>query len=155
RFGVPKDEVSMPGLHFHWWPIETMEKVVTAEKLLTIGESTRAGGGSSGLMLSSDQNLVDVQFTVAYQVSDPKQNLFNVSDPDAMVRQVAESAMREVVGRRPAQDIFRDDRGGIATEVRDIVQSTIVAYGAGLTINAISIEDAAPPREVADAFDEV
>jgi membrane protease subunit HflK len=155
RFGVPKDEVSMPGLHFHWWPLETVEKVVTAEKLLNIGDGSRTGSGTSGLMLSGDQNLVNVQFTVAYQVSDPKDNLFNVADPEAMVRQVAESAMREVVGRRPAQDIFRDDRSGIAADVRDIVQSTLDNYRAGLTVNAISIEDAAPPREVADAFDEV
>ena len=72
-----------------------------------------------------------------------------------MVRQVAESAMREVVGKRPAQDIFRDDRQGIADAVRAIIQTTLDEYGTGLTINAVSIEDAAPPREVADAFDEV
>src|SRR5690606_27234402 len=82
-------------------------------------------------------------------------NLFNVYDPESMVRQVAESAMREVVGRRPAQDIFRDDRSSIASEVRDIIQNSLDSYAAGLTVNAISIEDAAPPREVADAFDEV
>ena len=110
---------------------------------------------ASGLMLSGDQNIVNVQFSVAYQVSDPKAYLFNVSDPDGMLRQVAESAMREAVGRRPAQDIFRDDRQGIADAVRDIIQTTLDDYGAGLTVNAISIEDAAPPREVADAFDEV
>src|SRR5690606_29175972 len=101
------------------------------------------------------QNIVDVRFTVAYQVAEPVEYLFNVDDPDGMVRQVAESAMREVVGRRPAQDIFRDDRQGIAEEVRSIIQSTLDEYGAGLTVNALSIEDAAPPREVADAFDEV
>lgn len=60
-----------------------------------------------------------------------------------------------MVGRRPAQDIFRDDRQGIAENVREITQTTLDEYGSGLTINAISIEDAAPPREVADAFDEV
>lgn len=155
RFGVPKPEISQPGLHFHWWPIETMEKVVTAEKLMTIGESSRTTGSSAGLMLSGDQNLVDVQFTVAYQVSDPNANLFNVADPESTVRQVAESAMREVVGKRPAQDIFRDNRTAISEDVRGIVQTTLDQYGAGLTVNAISIEDAAPPREVADAFDEV
>jgi membrane protease subunit HflK len=106
-------------------------------------------------MLSGDQNIVNVQFSVAYQVSDPRAYLFDVSDPDGMLRQVSESAMREVVGRRPAQDIFRDDRQGIAEGVRAIVQSTLDGYGAGLTVNAVSIEDAAPPREVADAFDEV
>jgi modulator of FtsH protease HflK len=106
-------------------------------------------------MLSGDQNIVNVQFSVAYQVSDPRAYLFDVSDPDGMLRQVAESAMREAVGRRPAQDIFRDDREGIAASVREIIQTTLDGYKAGLNVNAISIEDAAPPREVADAFDEV
>jgi membrane protease subunit HflK len=153
RFGKPKEELSEPGLHFHWWPIETVEKANTAEKLINIGEVR--GSSSSGLMLSGDQNIVDVKFSVAYQVSDPNAYLFNVADPDEMVRQIAESAMREAVGRRPAQDIFRDDRQGIADAVRGIIQQTLDSYGAGLNVNAISIEDAAPPREVADAFDEV
>jgi membrane protease subunit HflK len=153
RFGKPKEQLSEPGLHFHWWPIETVERASIAERLINIGESR--GGTSSGLMLSGDQNIVDVKFSVAYQVSDPRAYLFNVSGPDEMLRQVAESAMREAVGKRPAQDVFRDDRQGIADTVRGIIQSTIDSYRAGLTINAISIEDAAPPREVADAFDEV
>ncbi|MGN6582217.1 MAG: FtsH protease activity modulator HflK [Rhizobiaceae bacterium] len=152
RFGVPKNEIAEPGLHFHWWPVETVQIVNTAEKLISIGSDNT---GSSGLMLSGDQNIVDVKFSVAYEISNPKQYLFDVESPDDMVRQVAESAMREVVGRRPAQDIFRDDRQGIADGVRNIVQATLDSYKAGLKINAISIEDAAPPHEVADAFDEV
>lgn len=154
RFGQPKAELSQPGLHFHWWPIETVEKASTAERLVSVGGGTREGG-NSGLMLSGDQNIVNVQFSVAYRVSDPSAYLFNVSDPDDMVRRLAESAMREAVGRRPAQDIFRDDRQGIADSVRGIVQSSMDEYGSGLAVNAISIEDAAPPREVADAFEEV
>jgi len=154
RFGKPKEEISEPGLHFHWWPIETVEYANIAEKLIQVGGDAR-GNQSSGLMLSGDQNIVDVRFSIAYQVSNPEAYLFNVSDPDAMVRQIGESAMREAVGRRPAQDIFRDDRQGIADAVRGIIQTTLDEYGAGIGINAISIEDAAPPREVADAFEEV
>ena len=131
RFGKPKAELSEPGLHFHWWPVETVEKANTAEKLINIGGGASDPRQSSGLMLSGDQNIVDVQFSVAYQVSDPKAYLFNVADPDEMVRQIAESAMREAVGRRPAQDIFRDDRQGIADAVRGIIQPTLDAYGAG------------------------
>jgi membrane protease subunit HflK len=153
RFGKPKAELSEPGLHFHWWPVETVEKANTAEKLIAIGDPR--GNNSTGLMLSGDQNIVDVKFSIAYSVTDPKHYLFNVSDPDDIVRQIGESAMREAVGRRPAQDIFRDNRQAIAEDVRGIVQSTLESYGAGITVNAISIEDAAPPREVADAFDEV
>ncbi|HEV7414514.1 MAG TPA: FtsH protease activity modulator HflK [Tianweitania sediminis] len=156
RFGKPKPDLSEPGLHFHFWPFETVEVANVAEKLINIGE-TRSGNNanSSGLMLSGDQNIVDVRFSVAYQVADPTAYLFQVATPDDMLRQVAESAMRESVGRRPAQDIFRDDRQGIAEDVRAIMQQTLDSYGAGLNVNAISIEDAAPPREVANAFEEV
>jgi membrane protease subunit HflK len=63
--------------------------------------------------------------------------------------------MREVVGRRPAQDIFRDDRAGIAVEVQQITQSILDSYNEGVRINQIAIENVAPPTEVADAFDEV
>ncbi len=154
RFGKPKAEISEPGLHFHLWPIETYEKAPIVEKQLNIGgQGNRTA--TQGLMLTGDQNIVNVQFSVLYRVDDPQQYLFNVSDPDGMVQQVSESAMREVVGRRPAQDVFRDDRSGIAMNVRDIVQNALDDYGAGIQINAVSIEDAAPPREVADAFDEV
>ena len=148
-FGKPKTELSGPGLHWHWWPVETVEKVQIVEKQIAIGKA------GTGLMLSGDQNIVDVQFAVLYSVIDPQAYLFNVASPDEMVRQVAESGMREIVGRRPAQDVFRDDRAGIATEVRSSMQATLDEYGAGIQINTVSIEDAAPPREVADAFEEV
>lgn len=154
RFGKPKEQLSEPGLHFHWWPVETVETAKISEQLVNIGGGARSGN-TSGLMLSGDQNIVNVQFSVAYQVANPRAFLFDVADPDEMLRQVAESAMREAVGRRPAQDIFRDDRQGIATAVRESIQATLDSYKAGLNVNAVSIEDAAPPREVADAFDEV
>ncbi|MEM9279215.1 MAG: FtsH protease activity modulator HflK [Pseudomonadota bacterium] len=154
RFGKPKQEVSTAGLHFHLWPIETYEVANTAENQINIGATGRSG--TVGMMLSGDQNIVDVAFSVLYQVTSPNDFLFNVRDPEGMVRQVAESAMREVVGKRPAQDIFRDARAGIADEVRSITQSTLDSYGAGLNINAVNIEDVAPPPgDVADAFDEV
>lgn len=154
RFGKPKEEVSEPGLHFHWWPIETYEKAQIVEKQINIGGQGNRSA-TQGLMLTGDQNIVNVQFSVLYRVSDPQAYLFNVDNPDAMVQQVSESAIREIVGRRPAQDVFRDNRSAIASSVRDIVQQTLDTYKTGIQINAVSIEDAAPPREVADAFDEV
>ena len=153
-FGKPKQELSQPGLHFMLWPLETVETVPTVESQMTIGGSATSSD-NSGLMLSGDQNIVDVQFAVLYQVDNPTNYLFDVQDPVAMLQQVSESAMREVVGRRPVQDVFRDDRAGIAEEVRKITQDTMNEYDAGLRVNAISIEDAAPPSQVADAFDEV
>lgn len=154
RFGKPKPDIAEPGLHFHLWPIESYEKVEIVEKQKNIG-GQGARGAKEGLMLSGDQNIVDVQFSVLYRVSDPVAYLFHVENPENLVQQVSESAMREIVGRSPAQDIFRDNRAGIANDVRAIIQKTLDDYGAGIAINALSIEDAAPPREVADAFDEV
>ncbi len=154
RFGKPKDEVSMPGLHFHFWPFETVEFARIAEREMTIGSAAR-GNNTEGLMLTGDQNLVTVTFNVLYSVSDPQAFLFNVAEPEMTLQQVSESAMREVVGRRPAQDIFRDNREVIAADVRQTIQTTMDSYGTGININTVSIEDAAPPREVADAFDEV
>ena len=98
---------------------------------------------------------MDVTFSVQFNVNKAKDFVFNVKEPVGMVAEVAESAMREVVGRRPAQDIFRDDRQGISEEVRTITQSILDSYGTGIGIRALNIEDVAPPPEVADAFDEV
>ncbi len=153
RFGESKQEVSTAGLHFHLWPIETYEIVETSEKQIQVGGAARSN--TSGLMLSGDQNIVDVTFSVLYEVVSPNDYLFNVSDPEGMVRQVAESAMREVVGKRPADDALRNDRDGIAEEVRSITQATLESYGTGIQINGLKLEDVAPPREVADSFDEV
>lgn len=155
RFGVPKDEVSMPGLHFHLWPLETVELVKVTEQQQNIGSRGNTAGTNAGWMLTGDQNIVNVQFSVLFTVTDPNAYLFNLESPAETLQQVADSAMREVVGRRPAQDIFRDDREGISNLVRDIIQGTMDRYGAGIAINAVPIEDAAPPREVADAFEEV
>ncbi|WP_404403143.1 FtsH protease activity modulator HflK [Pelagibacterium halotolerans] len=153
-FGKPKAEYSTPGLHFHWWPVERVELVSITENQTRIG-SSGSSTSDAGLMLSGDQNIVNMSFSVLWRVGDPRAYLFNVRQPDLMVQQVAESAMREVVGRRTAQDVFRDDRAGIAVEVQGITQNILNSYGVGATISNISIENVAPPTEVADAFDEV
>jgi membrane protease subunit HflK len=159
-FGKPEQDLSQQGLHFHWWPIERVEKVSVTENRTTIGSVTSgrsAGGGNNneGLMLSGDQNIVDVKFSVLWAVNDPAKFLFDVRDPADMVRSVSESAMRQVVGSRPAQDIFRDDKAGIQVEVQRIVQGILDQYDVGVRVSQIAIENAAPPAEVADAFDEV
>ena len=156
RFGQPKDEVSQPGLHFHWWPVETVEKANVAEKA---GQYRRASRrqffGADAFRRPEHRRHQVFRRPPPTRPSIRKPICSASRRPDEMVRQIAESAMREVVGRRPAQDVFRDDREGIAEEVREIVATTLEEYGTGLGVNAISIEDAAPPVEVADAFEEV
>lgn len=161
RFGQPKPELSGPGLHFMIWPIETVERATTTVNQTQIGAaaanatSTRNQRGSDGLMLSGDQNIVSVQFSVFWAINDPVAYLFNVRDQESMVRNAAESAMREVVGRRPAQDIYSDDRAGIQQEVLRITQATLQSYGLGVNVSQVLIENAGPPAEVIDAFNEV
>ncbi|MBU1307721.1 MAG: FtsH protease activity modulator HflK [Alphaproteobacteria bacterium] len=160
RFGKPKPELSLPGLHFHLWPVETVERVVTTVNQTQIGVSDASGNARSntsadGLMLSGDQNIVSVQFSVFWAINDPVQYLFNVRDQESMVRFAAESAMREVVGRRPAQDIYSDDRSGVSAEVLAITQGILQSYGLGVNVSQVLIENAGPPAEVIDAFNEV
>jgi membrane protease subunit HflK len=161
RFGQPKPELSTPGLHFHLWPMETVERVVTTVNQTQIGAAnasgsrTSASGSGEGLMLSGDQNIVNVQFSVFWAINDPVQYLFNVRDQESMVRFAAESAMREVVGRRPAQDIYSDDRSGVSAEVLSITQGILQSYGLGVNVSQVLIENAGPPAEVIDAFNEV
>lgn len=155
-FGKPKQEFSTAGLHFMMWPIERLEKVATTENQTRLSSLSSSGSrNQEGLMLTGDQNIVNVSFSVLWRVTNPSDFLFNVRAPEEMVRKASESAMREVVGRRPAQDVFRDDREGVALEVAEITQDILTSYAAGVTISNISIENAAPPAEVADAFDEV
>jgi len=155
-FGKPKADVSEPGLHFHFWPVESVEVAQISENQIKIGGAI--GGrdsASQSLMLSGDQNIVQVVFSALWQVSDPAAYLFNVESPEDMVSKVAESAMREVVGRRPAEDILRDDKAGVSEQVRAITQATLDSYNSGILVNRVALENVAPPREVADAFDEV
>jgi membrane protease subunit HflK len=155
-FGEPKQELSRPGLHFIFWPVERVEKVVITENQTKVSSiSSGRVSDEEGLMLTQDQNIVDVAFSIIWRVADPAAYLFNVRDPADMVRKVSESAMREVVGRRLADEVFRDDRAGFALEVKEIAQQMVNDYGVGVTISSISVENVAPPVEVADAFDEV
>jgi membrane protease subunit HflK len=155
--GKPMAQLSEQGLHFMFWPFQTVERVVTTENQTEIG-SINAGDTQSsneGLMLTADQNIVDVKFSVLWQVSDPAKFLFDVNDPTAMVRAAGESAMREVVGRRPADDIFRTAKAAVALDVEQITQGILDSYGAGVHVTQVTLENVAPPVEVADAFDEV
>ena len=154
-FGKPSDQLSTSGLHFLWWPVQSVEKVTITENKTEIGASMRSTRSDDGVMLSADQNIVEVKFAVLWRIEDPKAYLFNVKDPDDMVRAAGESAMREVVGRSPAQQVFRSDRAGIQTEVQAIMQTILDGYKLGVHINQVTVENVAPPTEVADAFAEV
>jgi len=156
-FGDPKEEVSTQGLHFHFWPVETVEKAPIQVQREVIGsdDGNRRAGTETNLMLSADQNIVEINFSVLWRVADPKQFLFNVNEPAAFLRRISESAMRELVGRSSAEEVRTERRAEIEEGVRALVQGTLDNYGAGISIVGVQLERADPPTEVADAFEEV
>ena len=140
-----------PGLHFAIWPVETLETVqVESERQTSIGATA-----NEGLMLAGDQNLVDIRFTVLWKIKSPEEYLFNVSDQEKLVRVVAESAMREIVGRTPAEEVRTTGRLAAQDQVMGISQTTLDSYAAGILITGLKLEKADPPAEVLDAFEEV
>jgi membrane protease subunit HflK len=155
-FGVPSNELETQGLHFLFWPIQAVERVNVTQNKTDIGSVTGTSSSSNeGMMLTSDQNIVDARYSVFWTITDPKSYLFNVREPDDMVRAISESAMREVVGRSAATDIFRAQRAGIEKEVQGVIQAVANTYALGVNIDQVKIEQVAPPNEVADAFAEV
>lgn len=147
--------VGNPGLNFAPWPVISAEIVsVTGERTTDIG-AVGDGSMGSGLMLTRDQNIVDIGFQVVWNVSDPAAFLFNLADPDDTIRAVSESAMRDIIARSELSPILNRDRGVIATDLQAAVQSTLDSYQAGINVIRVNLQRAAPPAEVIDAFREV
>ena len=147
-------EVGEPGLNFAPWPVVTHEVIpVTTERTIDVGVSRNRD--EAGLMLTGDENVIDIDFQVVWNVADPSAFLFNLRDPDATIRAVSESAMREIVARSNLAPILNRDRGIIADQLEDLIQSTLDSYEAGIAILRVNFDRADPPQEVIDAFREV
>jgi membrane protease subunit HflK len=146
--------IGNPGLNFAPWPVVTYEKVqVTGERTTEIG--TGDNGTDTGLMLTRDQNIVDIGFQVVWNIADPEKYLFNLADPDDTIRAVSESAMRDIIARSELSPILNRDRGVIAADVQRAVQGTLDSYNAGIQVIRVNLQRAQPPREVIDAFRDV
>jgi membrane protease subunit HflK len=144
--------IGNPGLNFAPWPLVTAEIVaVTGERTTEIGVEA----GASGLMLTRDQNIVDIGFQVVWNISDPQNYLFNLQDPEGTIRAVSESAMRDIIARSELSPILNRDRGVIATDLQRLVQETLDSYQAGINVVRVNLQRAQPPGEVIDAFREV
>jgi len=147
--------VGNPGLNFAPWPLVTAEVVqVTGERQTDIGTG-RGGALDSGLMLTRDQNIVDIEFQIVWNVSDPAAFLFNLADPADTIRAVSESAMRDIIARSELAPVLNRDRGLIASDLRSAVQGTLDSYEAGINVVRVNFDKADPPREVIDSFREV
>jgi membrane protease subunit HflK len=147
--------VGNPGLNFAPWPFVTAEIVqVTGERQTDVGTG-RDGDMDTGLMLTRDQNIVDIEFQVVWNITDPAKYLFNLADPTDTIKAVSESAMRDIIARSELAPILNRDRGVIASDLRAAVQSTLDSYNAGINVVRVNFDRADPPREVIDSFREV
>ncbi|MFP7673558.1 FtsH protease activity modulator HflK [Marivita sp. S0852] len=143
-----------PGLNFAPWPVVTAEILpVTREQTEDIGVGAR--GSDAGLMLTGDENIVDIDFQVVWNINDPAKFLFNLRDARPTIRAVSESAMREIIAQSDLAPILNRDRGSIASRLQDLIQSTLDSYDSGVTIIRVNFDKADPPESVIAAFREV
>jgi membrane protease subunit HflK len=166
RFGKDVREVQ-PGLNYHLpYPIETVltPKALRVNKI-DIGMRQVEDGRRSAsrevpeesLTLTGDENIVDVNFSVLWKVKPTGVGdyLFNIQNPEGTVKAVAESAMREVVGRSEIQPILTGARQTVETAVQDLMQKTLDHYGAGILVQQVQLQKVDPPAQVIDAFRDV
>ena len=159
--------VSSPGLNYNFpYPVGRVELVnVTQIRDISIGSREFASqrGGTirrqdvpeESLMLTGDENIIDVDFKVQWNIKDPQQYLFNVDNPEIAVKQVAESAMREIVGRNTMDEIQTGDRPAVQRAAEELTQTMLDKYGAGIHVVQVQLQGVEPPAEVIDAFRDV
>jgi membrane protease subunit HflK len=169
RFGA-YDRTTYPGLNYHIpWPVESVElPAVTRINRVEVGYRTsadiRAQPGrdlstrdvpEESLMLTGDENIIDIDFAVFWRIRDASAFLFNTRNPGYTVKSVAESVMREVIGRTPIQPALTDARARIESEVLSGVQTVLDRYGTGVEITQVQLQKVDPPNEVIDSFRDV
>lgn len=179
QFGKYK-ETTESGLRYRLpYPIETVEKVsVTQERSFTLGTSSSSNSKYSNAsnsnrymlsnsasttydnfteshMLTGDENIVDINLTVVWNVKDPKDYLFSVRDPEQTVYVAAQSILREIVGQSKMQAIITADRGKLEDDVKRELQSLLDEFHSGINIVRVKMQKADPPAQVVEAFNEV
>ena len=144
-------QIGEPGLNFAPWPFVTHEVLpVTTERTIEIG--TSRSGRDAGLMLTGDENIVDIDFQVVWNITDPAEYLFNLAGAPATIEAVAESAMREIIAQSELAPILNRDRGLIAQRLEELIQDTLDSYDSGVSIVRINFDKADPPEQVLAAF---
>jgi membrane protease subunit HflK len=140
------------------YPFETNEIVNVARvEAVEIGHrnNQKTKVPEEALMLTEDQNIVDLQFAVQYTLKSPEDFLFNNRDPGEAVRQVAETAMREIVGKSKMDFVLYEGRGDIAARARVLMQQILDRYKTGILISIVNLQNAQPPEQVQKSFDDV
>jgi modulator of FtsH protease HflK len=168
RFGA-FDRTAPPGLNYHIpWPVETVTTPrVTRINRVDIGFIAQADTGQGGrvipardvlaesLMLTGDENIIDIDFAVFWRIRDAGEFLFNTRNPEATVKSAAESVMREIIGRTPIQPALTEARAQIEQDVRRGAQAIMDQYRAGVEITQVQLQKVDPPQQVVDAFRDV
>lgn len=164
RFGR-YHQTTPPGLHWRVpQPFDTVTKVpVTVVRKEEIGFRTVSVGPPAryrsvveeSRMLTSDGNILDLDFIVQYRIADPVAYLFRVRHPVETLRDCAESAMREVIGRSTIDIALTEGRGAIQIEAQDLLQGMLDSYDSGLNVTTVKLQDVTPPDDVQDAFKDV
>jgi len=154
-----------PGLNYIWpAPIAHVEKpLVTRQHRVEVGfrtgaPATRGSGrdvSQESLMLTGDENIIDIQFVVFWRIKDAGQFLFNIRNPDQTVKNTSEAAMREVVGRSNFEFARTQGRGRIQQETKALLQHILDVYGSGILVDNVELQKVDPPRSVIDAFRDV
>lgn len=143
------------GPHLAPWPLVTAEVLDTAQERTEAIGNNRSGASDTGLMLTTDENIVDIDFDVVWNINNPADYLFNLRDPENTIRSVAESAMREIIAQSELAPILNRDRQLIGDQALALIQTTMDSYGSGVNIIRINLDRADPPTQVIDAFREV
>lgn len=148
---------AQPGLRYRLpWPIEHAELVpVTSIQTLDIGGTVSQPLSDERLMLTGDENIVDLSFTVQWKVSDAAKYAFNVREPDTVIKDVAESAMREVIGRTALTPILTTGRGQVQDQTEVLMQRILDRYDVGVSIQSVNIQAATTPGPVLEAYRDV
>lgn len=167
RFGKYNRTVE-PGPHYALpYPIETrftpkvtqVRRVEVGFRSMMQGSTFQQGANRAvpeeASMLTGDENIVNVQFSVQYRIKDPVEYLFNVSNPEAVVKSAAEAAMREVIGNSLIDSALTDGKLQIQTEATQLLQEILDRYKMGVQVLAVQLQNVHPPQEVSDAFKDV
>jgi membrane protease subunit HflK len=159
RFGAYQ-ETTLPGLHYHLpIPIEhALTPKVTVVNRTEVGLAGDLGGRNTNrqevpeeaLMLTGDENIVDINLSVLWVVDAKRVQdyLFNIRNPEQTVKSVAEAAIREIVGRTPIASVLAEGRGKVETDTRDLIQSILDSYGAGILVQQVQLQKVNQPAEV-------
>jgi modulator of FtsH protease HflK len=151
-------QTTTPGPRWHWpYPFETVEVVnISQVRAIEVGHrnNQKTKMREEALMLTEDQNIVDVQFAVQYTLKSPEEFLFNNRSPDEAVRQVAETAMREIVGRSKMDFVLYEGRADIGARAKVLMQNILDRYKTGILISTVTMQNAQPPEQVQASFDD-